>query len=203
MLFALDLRARANQRTFGFDPAPTYFFIVKNVLLIGAIMWLSWTMAGYRGYPNVFIVLAVLVVLYTIVSTRTVIGRRVYAVGGNMKAAELSGVKSARVTALTFVNMGVLAALGGIVFAARLNSATPKAGDGFELDVIAACFIGGASASGGVGRVSGAVIGAFVMGVMNNGMSIMGIGIDYQQLIKGLVLLAAVFFDVYNKQKQG
>jgi putative multiple sugar transport system permease protein len=105
------------------------------------------------------------------------------------------------VSFLTFVNMGVLAALAGLIFAARLNSGTPKAGTGFELDVIAACFIGGASASGGVGKVVGAVVGAFIMGVMNNGMSIMGIGVDYQQVIKGIVLLAAVFVDVYNKNK--
>ena len=132
---------------------------------------------------------------------RTTIGRRIYAIGGNEKAAKLSGINTERVTFYTFINMGVLAALAGMIITARLNSATPKAGQGFELDVIAACFIGGASASGGVGKIIGAVIGAFIMGVMNNGMSIMGIGIDYQQLIKGLVLLAAVFFDVYNKNK--
>jgi putative multiple sugar transport system permease protein len=135
------------------------------------------------------------------VMNRTTIGRRIYAVGGNVKAAKLSGVNTERVSFYAFVNMGVLAALAGLIFAARLNSATPKAGTGFELDVIAACFIGGASASGGVGKVMGAVIGAFIMGVMNNGMSIMGIGIDYQQVIKGLVLLAAVFIDVYNKNR--
>ena len=123
------------------------------------------------------------------------------AMGGNVKATKLSGINTERLTFYTFVNMGVLAALAGMIITARLNSATPKAGVGFELDVIAACFIGGASASGGVGKIIGAVIGAFIMGVMNNGMSIMGIGIDYQQLIKGLVLLAAVFFDVYNKNK--
>jgi putative multiple sugar transport system permease protein len=151
--------------------------------------------------PTVLIVMGLLIILYTFVMNRTTIGRRVYAVGGNAKAAKLSGVKTERVVFYTFVNMGVLAALAGMVFAARLNSATPKAGSGFELDVIAACFIGGASASGGVGKVMGAVVGAFIMGVMNNGMSIMGIGVDYQQIIKGLVLLAAVFFDVYNKNK--
>ena len=113
----------------------------------------------------------------------------------------LSGINTKRLSFYTFINMGVLAALAGLVFAARLNTATPKAGLGFELDVIAACFIGGASASGGVGKVLGAVIGAFVMGVMNNGMSILGVGIDYQQVIKGLVLLAAVVIDVYNKNK--
>jgi putative multiple sugar transport system permease protein len=138
---------------------------------------------------------------YDFVATRTTVGRSIYAIGGNEKAARLSGINTRRVTFLTFVNMGVLAALAGLIFGARLNTATPKAGLGFELDVIAACFIGGASASGGVGKVLGAVIGAFIMGVMNNGMSIMGIGIDYQQVIKGLVLLAAVCFDVYNKSK--
>ena len=121
--------------------------------------------------------------------------------GGNVKATKLSGINTERLTFYTFVNMGVLAALAGMIITARLNSATPKAGVGFELDVIAACFIGGASASGGVGKIIGAVIGAFIMGVMNNGMSIMGVNIDWQQVIKGLVLLGAVVFDVYNKNK--
>jgi putative multiple sugar transport system permease protein len=141
----------------------------------------------------------VLVMLYRFITTRTTIGRRIYALGGNIKAARLSGIKTERLTFLTFANMGALAGLAGMIFAARLNTATPKAGVGFELDVIAACFIGGASAAGGIGKVSGVVIGAFIIGVMNNGMSILGIGIDYQQVIKGIVLLAAVCLDVYNK----
>jgi putative multiple sugar transport system permease protein len=142
-----------------------------------------------------------LIVLYAFVTSSMTIGRRIYALGGNEKAARLSGIKTHRLTFYTFTNMGLLAGLAGLIFAARLNTATPKAGLGFELDVIAACFIGGASASGGVGKVVGAVIGAFVMGVMNNGMSILGVGIDLQQVIKGLVLLAAVFLDVYYKNK--
>ena len=158
-------------------------------------------MSSYRGLPNFLIVMLSLIIFYAVVTDRTVIGRRIYALGGKEKATKLSGIKTELLTFYTFVNMGVLSVLAGLIFAARLNTATPKAGVSFELDVIAACFIGGASASGGVGRVSGAVIGAFVMGVMNNGMSIMGIGIDWQQVIKGLVLLAAVFFDVYNKKK--
>ena len=145
--------------------------------------------------------MSALIALYGFVTRRTVIGRQIYAVGGNAKAAGLSGIKTERLTFFTFVNMGALAALAGLVFAARLNTATPKAGAGFELDVIAACFIGGASAYGGVGRVAGAVIGALIMGVMNNGMSILGIGIDYQQVIKGLVLLGAVCLDVYNQRR--
>ena len=145
--------------------------------------------------------MVVLIVGYDFITRRSTIGRRIYALGGNEKAARLSGINTERLSFYTFINMGALAALAGLVFAARLNTATPKAGLGFELDVIAACFIGGASASGGVGKVLGAVIGAFVMSVMNNGMSILGVGIDYQQVIKGMVLLAAVVIDVYNKNK--
>ncbi|WP_317202985.1 multiple monosaccharide ABC transporter permease [Janthinobacterium sp.] len=195
------LRGRARQLRHGMENEPHGFFLAKNAVFAAAIVGLSYLLATYKGIPNVLAVMSVLIVAYTFVTNRTVLGRRVYAVGGNEKAARLSGIKTERVSFYTFVNMGMLAALAGLVFAARLNTATPKAGTGFELDVIAACFIGGASASGGVGKVMGAVIGAFIMGVMNNGMSIMGIGIDYQQVIKGLVLLAAVFIDVFNKNK--
>jgi len=132
---------------------------------------------------------------------RMVVGRRIYAVGGNESAAQLSGIKTKKVKFWTFVNMGVLAALAGLIFAGRLNAATPQAGNLFELDAIAAAVIGGASFTGGVGTIFGAVIGALVMGVLNNGMSLMGIGIDWQQAIKGLVLLGAVAFDVMNKNK--
>jgi putative multiple sugar transport system permease protein len=196
-----SLRGRAQQARHGMEDEPFAFFIGKTLAFVAAIVFLSYLLSSYKGLPNVLIVMAVLIVAYDFVTRRTTIGRRIYALGGNEKAARLSGIKTERLAFLTFVNMGVLAALAGLVFAARLNTATPKAGLGFELDVIAACFIGGASASGGVGKVMGAVIGAFVMGVMNNGMSILGIGIDYQQVIKGLVLLAAVFIDVYNKNK--
>ncbi|WP_025746028.1 multiple monosaccharide ABC transporter permease [Kallotenue papyrolyticum] len=197
------VRDRRNQVRFSSDVTPFPLFVLKNVAIVAAILWLCYLLASYKGLPNVLIALGVLVAFYGFVTKRTVIGRRIYALGGNEKAARLSGVNTARLTFYTFVNMGVLAALGGLIFAARLNAATPKAGNGFELDVIAANFIGGASATGGIGTVLGAVIGAFVMGVMNNGMSIVGIGIDWQQAIKGLVLLLAVFFDVYNKNKAG
>lgn len=201
-----SVRSRAARNQHGMDAGsssaePTAFFWARSlvfVLLIGAF---SYQLASYKGLPNVLIVMLLLMLFYDFVTSRTILGRRIYALGGNEKAARLSGIKTERLTFYTFVNMGVLAALAGLVFAARLNTATPKAGLGFELDVIAACFIGGASASGGVGKVMGAVIGAFIMGVMNNGMSIMGIGIDYQQVIKGLVLLAAVCIDVYNRNK--
>ncbi len=192
--------ARRRPRT-GAADEPFAFFAAKTAIVFFGIVWMSWLMADFRGLPNVFIVMALLIAIYCFVTSRTTIGRRIYAIGGNEKAATLSGINSKRLTFLTFANMGMLAALAGLVFAARLNTATPKAGATFELDVIAAVFIGGASMAGGVGTVVGAVVGAFIMGVMNNGMSILGIGIDYQQVIKGLVLLAAVIFDVVNKKK--
>jgi putative multiple sugar transport system permease protein len=201
LLLFVKIRGRASRAKHGMENEPLLFFMLKNLIFAGLIAGLSYLLALYKGLPNVLIVMLVLMLAYDFVTTRTTVGRRVYALGGNVKAAKLSGIKTERLTFYTFVNMGVLAALAGLVFAARLNTATPKAGLGFELDVIAACFIGGASASGGVGKVLGAVIGAFIMGVMNNGMSIMGIGIDYQQVIKGLVLLTAVCVDVYNKNK--
>lgn len=200
-LIVAKLRERANQARHDMETEPYPFFVGKNLVFVAIIVAFSWKLASYKGLPNVLIIMTLLMLFYDFVTTRTTIGRRIYALGGNEKAARLSGVKTQWLSFYTFINMGVLAAVAGLVFAARLNTATPKAGTGFELDVIAACFIGGASASGGVGKVLGAVIGAFVMGVMNNGMSILGIGIDYQQVIKGLVLLAAVFVDVYNKSK--
>ncbi|APW37839.1 ABC transporter permease [Rhodoferax koreense] len=200
-LVVAGIRNRANQQRHGVTGEPTAFFWGKMVIFSALLITFSYLLASYKGLPNVLIVMALLIAVFDFVTSRTTLGRRVYALGGNEKAAKLSGIKTERLAFYTFINMGVLAALAGLVFAARLNTATPKGGLGFELDVIAACFIGGASASGGVGKVMGAVIGAFIMGVMNNGMSIMGIGIDYQQIIKGLVLLAAVFVDVYNKRK--
>ena len=201
ILIVLDLRARRNQQKYGFEVTPFYFFILKNIIITAAVMGLCYLMASYKGLPNVLVLLFVLIAGYHFVTTQAVIGRRIYALGGNEKAARLSGVNTQRLLFYTFVNMGVLAALAGLIVAARLNSATPNAGDGMELDVIAACFIGGASASGGIGTVIGAVVGAFMIGVLNNGMSILGVGIDWQKIVKGVVLLIAVLFDVYNKNK--
>ena len=200
-LVYLNLRTRAGQLSHGLEVEPPVLFILKNLVVAGVICALTYLIISHRGLPNVLLVMLALITLYAFVTNRTTLGRQIYAVGGNVKAAKLSGVRTERLTFFTFVNMGVLAALAGLVFAARLNTATPKAGLGFELDVIAACFIGGASAYGGVGQVTGAVIGAFIIGVMNNGMSILGVGIDYQQVIKGVVLLGAVCVDVYNQRR--
>ncbi len=196
------VRGRRQDAAFGVEPEPAGLFWARNLIVVAALMFVGWKLAQFRGLPNVLIVMSVLIVLYSFFTEQTTTGRRIYALGGNEKAARLSGIKTDRLVFLTFANMGVLAALAGMIVTARLNSATPKAGTGFELDVIAAVFIGGASMSGGSGRIIGVVVGALIMGVMNNGMSIMGIGIDYQQVIKGLVLLAAVIFDVYNRNKQ-
>jgi putative multiple sugar transport system permease protein len=200
-LVVTSLRRWRRDRAQAMETEPFGLFAAKNVVFAGLIVGFCYLLAWNKGLPNVLIIMGVLVLLYTFVTTRTTIGRRIYALGGNRLAAQLSGVRTERLTFLTFVNMGVLAGLAGLIVAARLNSATPSAGTSFELDVIAACFIGGVSASGGVGKVIGVVIGAFFMGVMNNGMSILGIGIFWQQVVKGVVLLAAVSVDVYQRNK--
>ncbi|SMH46690.1 multiple monosaccharide ABC transporter permease [Mesorhizobium australicum] len=195
------LKSRRNRESHGYEAEPFGLFVVKNLVIGGIILFLMYKFASYRGLPNVLIVMGVLIALFVFITKRMTFGRRIFAMGGNVKAAALSGIKTERLTFYIFVIMGMLAALAGLIYAARLNQATPKAGAGMELDVIAAVFVGGASAMGGVGEVAGAVIGAFIMGVMNNGMGIMGINIDWQQVIKGLVLLGAVAFDLYNKKK--
>jgi putative multiple sugar transport system permease protein len=201
LIIFFNFKERRDQQAHGLAEEPDIIFMGRNLLIAAAFLGFTFLMARYRGLPNVLVVMFALIALFVFVTTRTTFGRRIYAMGGNEKAAKLSGINTERLTFITFAIMGALAALAGLVFAARLNVATPKAGLGFELDVIAACFIGGAATTGGVGKIIGAVIGAFIMGVMNNGMSIMGIGIDLQQVIKGTVLLLAVFLDVYYKNK--
>ncbi|MBU3867757.1 sugar ABC transporter permease [Streptomyces sp. 4503] len=198
-----EWRARQQRAAYELDVVPLGLFFVKCAAIVAAVMAFTMTLSSWHGAPYGLLILAVLFVLFSFVMRNTVVGRHVYALGGNQPAAKLSGVRDKRVTFMVFVNMGVLAALAGLVFAARLGSATPSAGLNFELEAIAAAFIGGASASGGVGTVLGAIIGGLVLGVLNNGMSLVGIGTDYQQVIKGLVLLAAVGFDVWNKRKVG
>jgi putative multiple sugar transport system permease protein len=199
----VQVRRRRSQIRYGQEVSATPLFMAKCAAIVAALAVFTLLLASYRGVPIVCIILVVLTVVYAFVMRNTVLGRQVYAVGGNSAAARLSGIRNQRVTLLVFVNMGILAAVAGLLFAARLNSATPQAGINFELEAIAAAFIGGASASGGVGTVFGAIVGGLVLGVLNNGMSIMGIGSDVQQVIKGLVLLAAVGFDVYNRRKGG
>ncbi|OJU40235.1 MAG: sugar ABC transporter permease [Microbacterium sp. 69-10] len=200
-----ELGERSKQAKMGLETEARTWFLVRligGVALIAYLTYLLGMADGSRGTPVVLIVLAVLIVGYTLVMSRTVFGRHIYAIGGNRHAANLSGIKSRRIDFWLFVNMGVLSALAGLVFTGRLNSAGPGAGNLFELDAIAAAFIGGAAVQGGVGRIVGAITGGLIMGVLNNGMSLMGVGTDSQQFIKGMVLLLAVAFDVWNKRRQ-
>jgi putative multiple sugar transport system permease protein len=203
LLVIQAVRGRAARAKYNVEDEPFAWFLAKTIFTAALILLVTYLLASYRGTPIVLVVLGVLVVVYSAVMARSVFGRHIYAIGGNLNAAALSGVKTQRVTFLLFVNMGVIAALAGLVFTAQLNLANPKAGDGFELDAIAAVFIGGAAVTGGIGTVTGAIIGGLIIGILNNGMSILGVGTEYQSLIKGLVLLGAVAFDVYNKRRSG
>ena len=197
----IEIKKRAERKKYSFEVTPAYLFIIQAVIVLAAIGTFTYWLAAYKGIPIILAVIGLLILGYSIFTTKTVSGRYIYAMGGNEKAAKLSGINTNKVLLLSYVNMSVMAALAGICFTSRLNAASPQAGINFELDAIAACFIGGASAYGGVGTVVGAVIGALVMGVLNNGMSILGVGSDMQMTIKGLVLLAAVAFDVFSKSK--
>ena len=201
ILIFLEYRRRKEQVRYQQEPIHLGWSLIRLAVLIAIVNGFTWILAQNKGVPIVFVIVLVLIVVYSFIMNNTVMGRHIYATGGNRKAADLSGIKTKKVVFWVFVNNGVLAALAGLMLASRLNSATPKAGDMLELDAIASVFIGGASMAGGVGTVVGAVVGGLVMGVMNNGMSLVGVGIDWQMAIKGLVLLAAVGFDVYNKNK--
>ncbi|HEX2954737.1 MAG TPA: multiple monosaccharide ABC transporter permease [Bacillota bacterium] len=196
-----EVTARSNKKKFQVEVSSLSAFIVKLVAVVCVINAFTYVLAIYRGLPMSLIIVSVLVLIYAFITNKTIVGRHIYAYGGNPKAAALSGVKTKKILFWVYVNMGLLSALAGIIFTGRLNSATPKAGVGFEMDAIGACFIGGASTTGGVGTVVGAIVGGLLMGVLNNGMSILGVSIDWQQVIKGFVLLAAVVFDVYSKSK--
>jgi putative multiple sugar transport system permease protein len=200
-LVFVDFRKRASKQRYNFAVSSMTVFLVKQVVVVAVIMGFAYLLAQYKGLPIVGLLLFALIGIYSFIMNRTVFGRHIYAIGGNYPAASMSGVRTKRVDILVMANMGLLAALAGMVFAARLTAANPKAGVNFELDAIAAAFIGGAAVTGGVGTVVGAIVGGFFMGVLNNGMSLMGVSVDWQQTIKGLVLLFAVAFDVWNKRR--
>jgi putative multiple sugar transport system permease protein len=186
------------------QPVESFPLFVARVVLVGAVvMYFAWQLAHARGLPIVLIILSVLIIAYGVISQRTVFGRQIYAIGGNLAAAQLSGVKVKVVNFWIFVNMGFLSAVAGIIYSSRSNGAQPAAGEMFELDAIAAAFIGGAAVTGGVGTVVGAMVGGLIMAVMSNGMQLMGVDQSIQSVVKGLVLLLAVAFDVYNKRRAG
>jgi len=196
-----EIRNRNSSLKFEMEALPLHLFIAKLVFIAGAINLFGFWFAVSRGMPNILILLVALNVMYSFIASKTTMGRHIYATGGNPKAAELNGIKTKKVIFWVYVNMGILAALAGMVFAARLNAASPRAEAGFELQAIAAVFIGGASPLGGVGKIAGATIGALMMGVLNNGLRHLGMGSDIQLAITGLVLLVAVTFDVYVKTR--
>lgn len=194
--------ARRNKVAHGVPVGSPVGMIIRCVLLSAVILALSYLMGQYKGYPTVLAIMLVLSLIYSFICSRTIFGRGLYAIGGNRKAAALSGVKDRLYFFMAYTNMGFMCAVAALVYAARLNAATPKAGVNFELDAIAACFVGGASVTGGAGTIAGALVGCFVIGILNNGMSMMGISADWQQVVKGLVILMAVAFDLIPKRKK-
>lgn len=201
-LIISNIHKNKEKKKYGFPTVVKWQQIIVMIVILSILWFFLYKLARYNGIPIVLILMSILIAIYHFITTRTVAGRQIYALGGNQKAARLSGINTKLVFFWVYVNMGLLSAIAGIVLSARNASATPKAGDGFEMDAIAACYIGGAATSGGVGTIIGAVIGAFTMGILNNGMSLVGLSTDIQKIVKGLVLLGAVTFDLLSKQNK-
>lgn len=202
LIILSEMKTIKTKKKYGFAIPPVWQTAVKLAVILFIIWFFFYKLARYKGIPIVLIIMGVIVGIYHFITSKTVAGRQVYALGGNAKAARLSGIDTRKVFFWVYTNMGFLAAIAGIVLSARNASATPKAGDGFELDAIGSCYIGGAAAAGGIGTVIGAVVGAFVMGVLNNGMFLIGLSTDLQKVVKGLVLLGAVTFDLLSNRKK-
>ncbi|MBR5637989.1 MAG: sugar ABC transporter permease [Pseudobutyrivibrio sp.] len=198
----LSLRKRISASRKGYETTSAAGFYAKLVIISAVILYLSYKLAGYKGIPSALLWIILIVLVYNYITTKTTIGRYLYAVGGNEKATQLSGINTKKVYFFAYTNMGLLAAFAGILTVARAASAQPTYGQFYEMDAIGACFIGGASAYGGTGSVFGAIVGALLMGVINQGMLIMGVDANYQKVVKGLVLLAAVIFDVMSKREK-
>lgn len=198
----LTVKNRITKKKKGYETAPLASEVAKTVLISAVILWLFYKLANYKGISTALIWIVIVLLVYAYITSKTTIGRYLYAVGGNEKATRLSGVNTKMVYFFAYANMGLLAGLAGILTIARAASVQPTYGQGYEMDAIAACFIGGASAYGGVGSVTGMVIGAVLMGVINQGMSIMGIEANYQRVVKGVVLLVAIIFDVLSKREK-
>lgn len=197
-----EVKNRRNKIKYQFEVVSQSIFIIKLIFISAIIAYLTWILAGYNGFSWTIIIMLFVVILYHFLSTKTVLGRHIYAVGSNPEAAHLSGINVKKITYIVFGSMGLLSALSGILFTARLQSATTTAGTLFELDAIAAAYVGGVSSAGGVGKVTGAIIGAIVMASLTNGMNLLGVGISYQYMIRGGVLAGAVIFDVMTRRKR-
>ncbi len=195
-----QFKSRMNLKKYKFEVISEPIFIAKLIFISVIIAAIVWTLANYNGLSWTVVIVAVVVLVYNFIMNKTTFGRYVYGIGGNAEAAELSGVNVVKVTSIVFASMGMLAALAGILFTSRLQSATTVAGNGFELDAIASSYIGGVSASGGVGKVTGSIIGALVMSSLSSGMNLLGVGISYQYIIRGTILVLAVVFDILTRK---
>ena len=197
----VQLKGYMTKKSKGYETGSFSALITKTVVLSVVILWFAYSLAKYKGIPTALVWVLVIVLIYGYITSMTTTGRYFYAVGGNEKATKLSGINTNNVYFLAYANMGLLSALAGMLTIARMTSAQPTYGQNYEMDAIGSCFIGGASAYGGTGTVPGVIVGAVLMGVINLGMSIMGVDANYQKVVKGLVLLAAVIFDVVSKKK--
>ena len=203
LVIMAELKSINTKKKYGFSTNPLWQVIIKEAVILMIVWFFFYKLSRYNGIPFVLVIMGVLVGLYHFITSKTVAGRQIYALGGNAKAAKLSGINTEKVFFWVYTNMGILSAIAGIVLSARNASATTKAGDGFEMDAIASCYIGGAATSGGIGTIIGAVVGAFIMGILNNGMSLYGWSTDIQKIVKGAVLLGAVTVDLLSKRKKG
>lgn len=197
-----EISTRRNKIKYQFEVMAKNIFVLKLIFVSAIIAYITWILAGYNGFSWTVIIMLLVVIIYHFLTTKTILGRHVYAVGSNPEAAHLTGINVKKITYIVFGSMGMLAALSGILFTARLQSATTTAGTLFELDAIAAAYVGGVSSAGGVGKVTGAIIGAIVMASLTNGMNLLGVGISYQYMIRGGVLAGAVIFDVMTRKKR-
>ncbi|CAG5092854.1 D-xylose transporter subunit [Thermobacillus xylanilyticus] len=198
-----EIRNRRNKIKYNFEVVSGSIFVLKLVFVSAIIAYITWILAGYNGISWTVVIMLLVVIAYHFLTTKTVLGRHIYAVGSNPEAAHLSGINVKKITYVVFGSMGMLSALSGILFTSRLQSASPTAGTLFELDAIAAAYVGGVSAAGGVGKVTGSIIGAIVMASLSSGMNLLGVGISYQYMIRGGVLALAVIFDVMTRKKRG
>ena len=202
VLIFSEFKSYSTKKKYNFAVNPVWQIALKLAIMLFIIWFFFYKLARANGLPFVLLIMVILIAVYGFITSKTVAGRQIYALGGNRKAANLSGIDTNKVFFWVYVNMGFLSSIAGIVLAARNGSATPKAGDGFEMDAIASCYIGGAAVAGGAGSIVGAVVGAFIMGILNNGMSLMGFTTDVQKIFKGVVLLLAVTLDVLSKRKK-
>ncbi len=202
IFIGLEIKNRVNSKMRGYETKPFINELLWILVISAVAFWLTFKLANHKGIPTALIWIALVVLIYGYITTKTRTGRYLYAVGGNEKATSLSGINTKKVYFIAYSNMGFLAALAGIIVLARMTNAAPTYGQGYEMDAIGACFIGGASAYGGVGTVGGTIIGALLMGVITQGMVIAGIDANYQPVVKGLVLLLAVIFDVLSKKEK-